>query len=157
MWAANYIETSKVPTHCLVLGFLLIIMTINLYWLHYFPLVRCVVEYRYPRQYRNLIWRLGMLVLALVLSKCKRMKTSGKELTQDNTFWVGNFHSKTSVSIKVDIAITKSVIIDFRVFDPSKSCFPAFNSLNEWKFTLLHLESIPILFGTNWHLYATYF
>ncbi len=42
--------------------------------------------------------------------------------------------------IEKQLAITKSVITHFRVFYHSKSCCPAFNSLKEWKFTLLHLE-----------------
>ncbi len=66
---------------------------------------------------------------------------------QDNAFSSGNFSLKKEciyelfAQKRVDIAITKSVITHFRVFYHSKLCCPAFNSLKEWKVTLLHLES----------------
>ena len=66
---------------------------------------------------------------------------------QDNTFPSGKFSLNKKECVyelftqkRVDIVITKSVITQFRVSYHSKSCCPAFNSLKEWKFALLHLN-----------------
>ena len=64
---------------------------------------------------------------------------------QDNTFSSGKFSLKKECVYEIfgqkrdAIVITKSLINHFRVF---YHVYPVFNSLKEWKFTLLHLESI---------------
>ena len=73
---------------------------------------------------------------------------------QDSKFLSGKFSIKNCVyelfiQKRVDIAITKSVITHFRLFYHSQMCCPAFNSLKEWKFTRLHLES-----SSTWDYYS---
>ena len=71
--------------------------------------------------------------------------TISKELNAGQHIFEWKFFTEKGVyelfyQKRVDIVITKSVITHFRVFYYSKSCRPAFNSLKEWKFTLLHLR-----------------
>ncbi len=75
------------------------------------------------------------LIYALNVNEWKRVVSSGKfSLKKEAVYEL--FNQK-----RADIAITKSVITHFRVFYHSKMCCPVFNSLKEWKFTRLHLES----------------
>ena len=77
----------------------------------------------------------------------KRVKGVKRRTTH---FWVVKFHSKMSVEVSFSfqkewnfIVIQITIFAPFRVVFHSKTHCPSFNSLNEWKFTRLHLESTP--------------
>ena len=76
-----------------------------------------------------------------LLSKCKRVSKSGKELNGGQRIFEWKIFTQKGVCLwiihskRVDIAITKSVITNFRAFYHSKMCCLAVNSLKEWKFT----------------------
>ncbi len=78
-----------------------------------------------------------------LLSKCKRMETSGKELNAGQHIFEWLIFTQKGVCLWIiqSKELTKEVITHFRVFYHSKMCCPAFNSLKEWKVTRLHLES----------------
>ena len=85
---------------------------------------------------------------SLNVKRVARVEKASERVKRRTThIWVVKFHFKVSVELNFSLHKEWKFFIKLTTFTPFQSCFPlknmllAFNSLNEWKFTRLHLES----------------